>query len=38
MEVPANQKDFIDIENINDVANKAGLAYNNGNIRIITER
>lgn len=26
------------LENINDVANKAGLAYNNGNIRIITER
>ena len=26
------------LENINSVANKAGLAYNNGNIRIITER
>ena len=26
------------LENINDVANKQGLAYNNGNIRIITER
>ena len=26
------------LENINDVANKTGLAYNNGNIRIITER
>lgn len=26
------------LENINAVANKAGLAYNNGNIRIITER
>ncbi len=26
------------LENINDVANKAGLAYNNGNIRIISER
>ena len=26
------------LENINAVANQAGLAYNNGNIRIITER
>ena len=26
------------LENINAVANKTGLAYNNGNIRIITER
>ena len=26
------------LENINEVANQAGLAYNNGNIRIITER
>ena len=26
------------LENVNAVANKEGLAYNNGNIRIITER
>ena len=26
------------LENINLVANKTGLAYNNGNIRIVTER
>ena len=26
------------LENINEVANKEGLAYNNGNIRIITEK
>ena len=26
------------LENINDVANKTGLAYNNNNIRIVTER
>ena len=26
------------LENINAVANQQGLAYNNGNIRIITER
>lgn len=26
------------LENINTVANQVGLAYNNGNIRIVTER
>ena len=26
------------LENINTVANQQGLAYNNGNIRIVTER
>lgn len=26
------------LENINGVANQQGLAYNNGNIRIVTER
>ena len=30
--------EWASLENINAVANQAGLAYNNGNIRIITER
>ena len=33
-----NQKELASLENVNAVANKEGLAYNNGNIRIITER